>query len=40
MADNDLSRVDAVIDDLLHSHDPERTEPAAFRGAQYDRGLA
>ncbi|MDQ1457871.1 MAG: hypothetical protein QOH28_3491 [Actinomycetota bacterium] len=40
MADNDLSRVDAVIDDLLHSQDPERTEPAAFRGAQYDRGLA
>jgi alkylation response protein AidB-like acyl-CoA dehydrogenase len=40
MADNDLSRVDALIDDLLAAHDPKRTEPATFRGAQYDRGLA
>jgi alkylation response protein AidB-like acyl-CoA dehydrogenase len=40
MADNDLARVDALIDDLLDSHHPKTTEPAAFRGAQYDRGLA
>src|SRR5450755_2799281 len=40
MADNDLSRVDALIDDLLAAHDPKRTDPATFRGAQYDRGLA
>ena len=40
MADNDQSRVDALIDDLLAAHDPKRTEPTTFRGAQYDRGLA
>jgi alkylation response protein AidB-like acyl-CoA dehydrogenase len=40
MADNDLSRVDALIDDLLAAHDPKRTDPATLRGAQYDRGLA
>src|SRR5438132_5819531 len=40
MAGNDLARVDALIDDLLQSHDPKHTDPAAFRGAQYDRGLA
>jgi alkylation response protein AidB-like acyl-CoA dehydrogenase len=40
MADTDLGRVDALIDDLLAAHDPKRTDPATFRGAQYDRGLA
>jgi alkylation response protein AidB-like acyl-CoA dehydrogenase len=40
MAGNDLARVDPLIDDLLHSHDPKHTDPAVFRGAQYDRGLA
>jgi alkylation response protein AidB-like acyl-CoA dehydrogenase len=40
MADNDLARVDALIDDLLAAHDPKRTDQATFRGAQYDLGLA
>jgi alkylation response protein AidB-like acyl-CoA dehydrogenase len=40
MADNDLARVDALIDDLLAAHDPKVTDPAVFRGEQYDRGLA
>jgi alkylation response protein AidB-like acyl-CoA dehydrogenase len=40
MADHDLARVDALVDDLLAGHDPHQTEPAAFRGEQYDRGLA
>jgi alkylation response protein AidB-like acyl-CoA dehydrogenase len=40
MADTDLASVDALIDDLLGAHDPKTTEPAVFRGAQYDRGLA
>jgi alkylation response protein AidB-like acyl-CoA dehydrogenase len=40
MADTDLGRVDALIDDLLAAHDPKRTDPATFRAAQYDRGLA
>jgi alkylation response protein AidB-like acyl-CoA dehydrogenase len=40
MADNDLARADVLIDDLLAAHDPLHTEPAAFRGEQYDRGLA
>ncbi len=40
MADNDLARVDPLIDDLLATHDPKSTDPHVFRGAQYDRGLA
>ena len=40
MADTDLARVDALIDELLATHDPTSTDPAAFRGAQYDLGLA
>jgi alkylation response protein AidB-like acyl-CoA dehydrogenase len=40
MADNDLARVDPLIDDLLATHDPESTDQHEFRGAQYDRGLA
>jgi alkylation response protein AidB-like acyl-CoA dehydrogenase len=40
MADNDLARVDALIDDLLAAHDPKTTDQATFRGAQYDLGLA
>src|SRR5882757_3293711 len=40
MADNDLARVDPLIDDLLATHDPKSTDPHEFRGAQYDRGLA
>ena len=39
MAD-DLARVDSLIDDLLAAHDPETTDQTAFRGAQYDLGLA
>jgi alkylation response protein AidB-like acyl-CoA dehydrogenase len=39
MAD-DLERVDALIDDLLTTHDPKTTKIEEFRGAQYDRGLA
>jgi len=40
MADNDLSRVDALVDDLLGAHDPKTTDQKTFRGAQYDLGLA
>jgi alkylation response protein AidB-like acyl-CoA dehydrogenase len=40
MADNDLARVDPLIDDLLATHDAESTDQHEFRGAQYDRGLA
>ncbi len=40
MADNDLSRVDALVDDLLGAHDPKTTDQTTFRGAQYDLGLA
>jgi alkylation response protein AidB-like acyl-CoA dehydrogenase len=40
MADNDLSRVDALVDDLLAAHDPNTTDQKTFRGAQYDLGLA
>ena len=40
MAETDLAPVDALIDDLLAEHDPKQPEPVAFRGAQYDRGLA
>jgi len=39
MAD-DLTRVDALIDDLIAAHDPATTDQFTFRGAQYDRGLA
>jgi alkylation response protein AidB-like acyl-CoA dehydrogenase len=34
------SKVDALVDDLLTSHDPRSTDAVMFRGAQYDRGLA
>ena len=34
MADPDLTRVDALIDELLATHDPKQTDSAAFRGAQ------
>src|SRR4051794_31995806 len=34
------SKVDALIDDLLASHDPRTTDQITFRGAQYDHGLA
>ena len=40
MADNDLARVDALVDDLLAAHDPKTTDQTTLRGAQYDRGLA
>src|SRR4051795_6746122 len=40
MSDNDLARVDGLIDDLLAEHDPKRTDQVVLRGAQYDRGLA
>src|SRR3954452_7703970 len=39
MAD-DLTKVDALIDDLLAAHDPRTTDSITLRGAQYDRGLA
>src|SRR3954451_4825956 len=34
------NQVDALIDDLLATHDPKTTDSITFRGAQYDRGLA
>src|SRR5262249_19334634 len=40
MADTDLARVDAAIDGLLAAYDPKATDSKAFRGAQYDLGLA
>ena len=40
MAETDLARVDALVDDLLAAHDPRHTDTTVFRGAQYDRGLA
>ena len=40
MADPDLARVDALIDQLLADHDPRQTDATVFRGAQYDHGLA
>jgi alkylation response protein AidB-like acyl-CoA dehydrogenase len=39
MAD-ELTKVDALIDDLLAAHDPKTTDLITLRGAQYDRGLA
>jgi alkylation response protein AidB-like acyl-CoA dehydrogenase len=39
MAD-ELTSVDALIDDLLTAHDPKTTDLVTLRGAQYDRGLA
>jgi alkylation response protein AidB-like acyl-CoA dehydrogenase len=39
MAD-DLGRVDALVDELLATHDPHTTKSEEFRGAQYDLGLA
>jgi alkylation response protein AidB-like acyl-CoA dehydrogenase len=39
MAD-ELTKVDALIDDLLAAHDPKATDTVTLRGAQYDRGLA
>jgi alkylation response protein AidB-like acyl-CoA dehydrogenase len=40
MPADDLARVDALVDHLLGAHDPATTAPQAFRGAQYDAGLA
>ncbi len=40
MPTDELTRVDALIDDLLAAHDPETTDQTTFRGAQYDLGLA
>jgi alkylation response protein AidB-like acyl-CoA dehydrogenase len=37
---DDLDRIDALVDDLLASHDPAATDQFTFRGGQYDRGLA
>jgi alkylation response protein AidB-like acyl-CoA dehydrogenase len=37
---NDTERVHALVDELLDRHDPARTEPAVFWGAQFDLGLA
>jgi alkylation response protein AidB-like acyl-CoA dehydrogenase len=36
----DDEQVDALVDDLLSTHDPRKTDAVTFRGAQYDRGLA
>jgi alkylation response protein AidB-like acyl-CoA dehydrogenase len=38
--DAEADRVHAAIDALLAAHDPATTELFAFRGAQYDHGLA
>jgi alkylation response protein AidB-like acyl-CoA dehydrogenase len=35
-----MTDVDALIDDLLATHDPTSTSGVEFRGAQYDQGLA
>ncbi|HEV8298236.1 MAG TPA: acyl-CoA dehydrogenase family protein [Acidimicrobiales bacterium] len=35
----DHQRVDALVDDLLRTHDPVTTPPREFWGAQFDRGL-
>ena len=40
MADDDLGKVDALIDELLAKHDPAATDTSTLRGAQYDLGLA
>jgi alkylation response protein AidB-like acyl-CoA dehydrogenase len=37
---DDIAKVDALVDDLLATHDPKTTDAVTFRGAQYDRGLA
>jgi alkylation response protein AidB-like acyl-CoA dehydrogenase len=37
---SDEARVLALCDDLLAEHPPAATEPIAFLGAQFDRGLA
>jgi alkylation response protein AidB-like acyl-CoA dehydrogenase len=39
-SDEDEARVDAAVDALLAEVDPRGVEPVAFRGAQYDAGLA
>ena len=39
-ADPAAALVDAAVDELLASHDPERLSYAEFRGAQFDAGLA
>jgi alkylation response protein AidB-like acyl-CoA dehydrogenase len=38
--DKDTARLDAAIDTLLAEHPPAGTDPAAFRGARFDAGLA
>jgi alkylation response protein AidB-like acyl-CoA dehydrogenase len=37
---SDLERVDALIDELVATHEPRATDVTKFRGAQYDAGLA
>ncbi len=39
-ADADAQRVHAAVDSLLAEHDPTKQDAFAFRGAQYDAGLA
>ena len=36
----DTAKVDALVDELLRTHDPATTPPAQFWGAQFDLGLA
>src|SRR4051812_30469263 len=38
--DDDAQRVHAAVDALLAQHDPSTEDTFAFRGAQYDAGLA
>src|SRR5689334_17527923 len=38
--DDDAQRVHAAVDALLDAHDPRAEDAVAFRGAQYDAGLA
>jgi alkylation response protein AidB-like acyl-CoA dehydrogenase len=40
MTQSPLERVDAAIDDLLASHDPNALSDIEFRGARFDAGLA
>ncbi|NNC79315.1 MAG: acyl-CoA dehydrogenase [Acidimicrobiales bacterium] len=37
---DDLARIDAAIDELLEGNDPSSMSNEAFRGAQFDAGLA
>ena len=40
MSDDDVARVDLLVDELLNEHPPDTTPRVEFWGAQYDKGLA